>query len=453
MRILAIAVALSISSAAARAQTTETPIPFDSAQRVMAITPAVALRLKLTAPVWPVTGEYQEARLFAVSPGDAFTLVVHRPSGASDRFTLSPSDRDALRSAIDAAMSATGRPSAEFGADLVSEPAGNRLAIRLTTLAAVAYGPLAASLTDSPEGAGAAWLLTTGLTFFASYQAAQSKGITRAQSDLAGDLGLATGGGALLLGYSATGNADRGVRAVALGGAVVGTLVGGASAAKLSDAEVHGAMLGLRMGGALGLATSSLLAGNNRDGRSVAAASAVGMAIGYPLGLMYPRRASYLVTAGDAEAMATSGLIGAAWAAATLGDNNPGGPRVGATLGIGYLVGGLVGSQVFARQFDLTRSQSTVLDVGAVAGALVGLAIPVLSDNANNAVTWASAAGGATLGVALLAGSFPLASKVGAPVAGRLRRLGRAQVSVSPLSAIAFAGQTPGQYSLMNVRF
>lgn len=450
MRILAIAAVMSLSPAWARAQSTESPVPFDSAQRVMAITPALALRLKLTAPVWPVTGEYQEARLFAVSPGDAFTLVVHRPSGASERFTLSTGDRDALRSAIDAAMSATGRPSAEFGADLVSEPAGNRFAARLTTLAALAYGPLAASLIDSPEGASAAWLLTTGLTFFVSYQAAQSTGITRAQSELAGDLGLASAGGALLLGYSATGDAERGVRAVALAGGVLGTVVGAAAAAKMSDAEAHGAMLGLRMGGALGVAASSFASG---DGRSVAAASAAGMAIGYPLGLMYPRHASYLVTAGDAEAMGTSGLIGATWAAATLGDSGASGARVGATLGVGYLVGGLLGSQIFARPFNLTRSQSTVLDVGAVAGGLVGLAIPVLSDNNNSAVLFASAAGGATLGVAVLAGSFPLASKVRSPVAGRFRRLGEAQFSVSPLSALALTGRTPGRYSLVNVRF
>jgi len=450
MRILAIAAVMSLAPAWARAQSTETPVPFDSAQRVMAITPAVALRLKLTAPAWPVTGEYQEARLFAVSPGDAFTLVVRRPSGASDRFTLSAGDRDVLRSAIDAAMSATGRPSAEFGADLVSEPAGNRFAARLTTLAAVAYAPLAASLIDSPEGAGAAYLLTTGLTFFVSYQAAQSSGITRAQSELAGDLGLASAGGALLLGYSATGDADKGVRAAALGGAVLGTIVGASAAAKMSDAEAHGAMLGLRMGGALGVAASSFASG---DDRSLAAASVAGMAIGYPLGLMYPRHASYLVTAGDEEAMGTTALIGAAWAAATLGDNsNPSGARVGATLGVGYLVGGLLGSQTFARPFNLTRSQSTVLDVGAVAGGLVGLAIPVLSGTDNSGTLWAAAAGGATLGVAVLAGSFPHASKV-APVAGRFRRLGGAQFSVSPMSALAFAGRTPGRYSLVNVRF
>jgi hypothetical protein len=168
--------------------------------------------------------------------------------------------------------------------------------------------------------------------------------------------------------------------------------------------------------------------------------------------LAYPRHAGYLVTAGDAEAIGTSGFIGAAWAAATLGDD-PGPNRVAATLALGYLGGGLIGSQVFARQFNLTRTQANILDVGAVAGALVGLAIPVLADQNNTGAVMGAAAGGATLGAAIIAGSFPLASRVGAPVAGRFRRLGSAQFSLSPLSALALAGRSPGQYSLVNVRF
>jgi hypothetical protein len=452
MRILAIAavVALFAAPASGRAQTVESPVSFDSAHRVLAITPAMVQRLNLVSPTWPVAGEFKEAHLFSVSPGDAFTLVVQRPSGASERFTLSANERDALRAAIDAGMTASGRPSAEIGSDLVSEPAGNRFAVHLTTLAAIAYGPLAASLFENDgQAAGAAWLLTTGLTFFVSYSAAQSSGITRAQSDLAGDLGLVAGGSGLLLGYAATGDADQGVRGLALASAIIGTAVCAGAAVKMSDAEVHGAMMGVRMGSAFGVAASRL---GGADGRSTAAVAVAGAMIGFPLGLAYPRHAGYLVTAGDAEAMGTSGLIGAAWAAATLGDN-PSSKRVAGSLALGYFGGGLIGSQVFARQFNLTRTQATVIDAGALAGGLVGLAIPVLSSQNNEAAIWGAAAGGATLGVALLAGSFPLASKAGTPVAGRLRRLGAAQFSVSPLSALALAGRAAGQYSLVNVRF
>src|SRR5215467_1281185 len=158
MRVLAIAAVVSLFAASAQAQTLETPVAFDSAQRVLAITPAMVQRLNLVAPTWPVTGEFKEAHLFSVSPGDAFTLVVQRPSGASQRFTLSGNEREALRAAVDAGMITAGRPSAEVGSDVVSEPAGNRFAAHLTTLAAVVYGPLAASLFDDGKAAGAAWL-------------------------------------------------------------------------------------------------------------------------------------------------------------------------------------------------------------------------------------------------------------------------------------------------------
>ena len=42
---------LLLVASVAGAQTTESPIPFDSARRVVAVTPAVADRLKLVAPV------------------------------------------------------------------------------------------------------------------------------------------------------------------------------------------------------------------------------------------------------------------------------------------------------------------------------------------------------------------------------------------------------------------
>jgi hypothetical protein len=41
------------------AQTIERPQPFDSAQRVVAVTPALAQRLNLAAPTWPAHGDYR----------------------------------------------------------------------------------------------------------------------------------------------------------------------------------------------------------------------------------------------------------------------------------------------------------------------------------------------------------------------------------------------------------
>ncbi|HEY5062268.1 MAG TPA: hypothetical protein VII52_12080, partial [Gemmatimonadaceae bacterium] len=83
------------SSTALAAQTIERPVPFDSAHRVLAITPGVAERLHLqtAADLWPVQGGYREARLYSVQPGGSFTLVVQRLDGALERIALTPEQR------------------------------------------------------------------------------------------------------------------------------------------------------------------------------------------------------------------------------------------------------------------------------------------------------------------------------------------------------------------------
>lgn len=448
MRVRVFAVLLMLFAVTLRAQTIETPIAFDSAHRVFAITPGMAERLALQSPAWLVSGEFREVRLYSVSPGDGYTLVVHRPSGTFERFALSLSERTTLGNAIDAAMSVAGRPSAEIAADMVSEPAGNAFARRLTILSAIAYGPLAASLADNGPGAGALYLLTTGLTYFVSYGAAQSNKFTRAQSDLAGDLGLAGGGAGLLLGYAATGEGGKAVRATGLGGALIGTVAGASLAKRYSDAEAHGAIMGVEAGAAAGVAAASLA---NADGRSVAFASVLGGAVGYPVGVWYPRHAGYSLTAGDVEAIGTSALIGSLWAAATLG-TDPGAARVGATLGLGYLGGAFVGERVIARSFNLTQTQANVLKVGALAGGLIGLAIPTLADEQSLPLQAVTAAGGATLGMAALAASFPRSTRVGSSLRST-RQVGSFGVSISPASAFAAATGVAGRHSLVRLSF
>src|SRR5689334_19313451 len=220
------------------AQTTETPAPFDSAARLFVITPGVATRLGLTAPAWPIAGQYVDARLYSVNPPGGFVLVARTQSGVFQRFPLSDAERASLQRVIDAAVVAGGRPGADVGSD-VSEPAGNGFARHLTVLGALAYGPLAASLSDDASVGGAAYLAVTGLTFFISYNAGQSGRITRAQSDLASNMGLAAAGAGGLLAYSATGNGDKGVRAVALASGIAGTVIGASLGRPLTDAEAH----------------------------------------------------------------------------------------------------------------------------------------------------------------------------------------------------------------------
>lgn len=446
MRLAVAVAALSlVLSSPARSQTIETPVPFDSARRVLAITSDMADRLGLRPPAWPVTGAYREARLYSVSPPGGFTLVVERPSGALERFTISDAARASLGGVVDAAISATGGLAGRGSPTVVaSDPIGNRFAGRLTVLSAIAYGPLAASLADEGSGATALYLATTGLTFFASYAAAQQNQFTRAQADLASDLGLAAGAGGFLLGYAGTGNSeDKGIRALALGTAFAGTLTGAVVGKGMTDAEAHGITLGIEVGAATGLALSRALSDN---GQAAAATVVAGGAIGLPIGLMYARRAPYTVTPGDAESVGLSGLIGAAWSATTLGDS-PSERRVAATLGTGYVLGALAGSFAIARPLNLTRSQANVLKVGALAGGLVGAAIPVLAEDIDPAAGFAAIAGGATLAVAALAGSFPKTALAMGQQPGRLKW------SFSPTGLLGLKSRRPGLYPLGRLTF
>jgi hypothetical protein len=401
-------IALSFAAASvAAAQSTESPIPFDSAQRVIAVTPAVAARLQLSSPFWPVAGEYREARLYSIDPGGGFVLVVQLSSGALQRFPLTADERHSLGFAIDAAMRASGRPSAEAMSEFVSEPAGNAFARHQTFLAAVVYAPLAASLADDGAAAGGLYLATTGLTFFISYGSAQNTPFTRAQSDLAGSLGLSAAAGGLLVGYSVTGNADKGVRAIALGSAIAGTASGVALGRRLSDAEVHAAALGIETAAVTAVTAAGIV---GTDSRSIALAAAIGGSVGYPLGVRYPRRASYTVTAGDVEATSTAGLAGILAGGAVVASlDHPSSAQYATFLGGGYLAGVALGDLTIARRYDLTQAQANVVNVGALAGALLGLAVPVLTDASDSPLPYAVAAGGAVLGMAAIASTFPKA--------------------------------------------
>jgi hypothetical protein len=455
MRTIIVSLLFTASSVLA-AQSTETPIPFDSALRVVAVTPAVATRLKLGAPSWPVSGLYREARLYSIDPGGGFVLVVQLPSGALQRFPLSAAERTTLGFSIDAAMRASGRPSAEPMSEFVSEPAGNAFARHQTFLAAIVYAPLAASLADDGAAAGGIYLATTGLAFFISYGSAQNTPFTRAQSDLAGSLGLAAAAGGILAGYSLTGDADRGVRALALGSAVAGMAAGVALGERLSDAEAHAATLGIETA-AVTAVTVAGVAG--ADPRSMAIAAVLAGGTGYSIGVHYPRRASYTVTAGDVEATSTAGLVGVlAGGAFVAGLDRPSPAQYAGFLGGGYLAGLALGDLTFARRFDLTQAQANIINVGAIAGGLLGLAVPVLGDVQNNGVPYAVAAGGAALGTAAIASTFPtVGSKVSAT--GRATERGSrgtgggARFSITPGGLAGLAARTPGRHVLARLVF
>jgi hypothetical protein len=449
LRRLALVVFLVVSRIAS-AQTIETPAPFDSAARLFVVTPGVATRLGLVTPAWPLSGQYVDARLYSVSPGGGFVLVARTESGVFQRFPMSDAERAALQRVIDAAVTAGGRLGADMGND-VSEPAGNGFARHLTVLGALAYGPLAASLGDDESTAGAAYLAVTGMAFFVSYNAGRTGRITRAQSDLASNMGLAAAAGGVLLGYAITGDADKGVRALALGAGIAGTIAGASLGRPLTDAEAHAGVTGIEATATGAWALSSAVGASPQG---MAAAVAGGEALGYVLGVRYPRRASFKVTAGDMNAVQTAGLVGALYGGAALSAiDNPSARQIGITMGSSYLAGMVVGNYTIARRLDLSTSEANIATVGALAGGLIGLAVPVLTQSSDNSLVLGAAGFGATLGMAITLGITKDNRSAGAARLDRTSDPGWRVTAPSALGLAGLAARAPGRYPLVRVTF
>ena len=410
-----VALALAIAAVPAAAQdptppvVTERPVAFDEGQRVFAITPPLAERLRLAAPAWPVTGAYREARLF--SSGATFTLVVARTDGTFDRLPLDAAAADALRQAVSEAHARRGSPSAEPGSDVLSEPAGFAFARNQLLVGLFVYGPTMAALVaeNDEDGSTAAgtYLLSAGAPFFLALARNRGEPVTRAQNHLATD-----GGPRLALitsaaWYAATGDRDRtAYQGAVLAGAIGGTVAGLKMGRGLTDGEAQ-AMTATSTwataltAGALGTmgrfdercrtktgTTIEWQTGqpvsypyeecDPRFGRADYGVLAAAALAGYPLGAVWVRRAGYAVTAGDVKATFASGLVGMA-AAGTLLPSDAERRTASAVLTAGLVGGVLVGDRLIARRFDYTRGQGTLLGVGAIGGALLGLVPPTLA--------------------------------------------------------------------------
>ena len=98
----------------AGAQIRERPIPFDSAGRILAITPTLAARLGLAPPVWPVSGDYVDVRLYSTDDtSGAAVLVVRRPREVLERYPLAAGQQLDLAATVNrgvAAQRAAGGP-------------------------------------------------------------------------------------------------------------------------------------------------------------------------------------------------------------------------------------------------------------------------------------------------------------------------------------------------------
>jgi hypothetical protein len=189
----------------------------------------------------------------------------------------------------------------------------------------------------------------------------------------------------------------------------------------MTDAEAHGAIVGIETAAAATWAVASAAGASDRASAGIVAGSEL---IGFPLG-------------------AIGGRSGAS------------SRQLGIALGSGYVAGALVGDLAIARPLDLTTAEANIGTVGALAGSLIGLAAPVLAGSDDNAFVFGAAAVGATLGfsTALAIANPPRARSSERSRAGNPGRESRLRITTATPAVLGMLWRRPGAYSLVRVSF
>ena len=431
------------------AQVIETPTPFDSTGRVQVMTPALATRIALTPPEWPVTGAFTEARLYTSSAGGG-VIVVNR-GGGLERHALTEDQLRGLRIRVDAALASDrGFAPTEPAAEAVQQTRGTFVRNHMI-LATALYGPLLASLSEDGETATALYLVSIGASYFALNNIKRTTIITRAQTDLSTDGALRGAGtaSALLLAFGDENINQKTASGTALAGAIIGAITGYQRGIGLTSAEAHAAMSASNFAaatafGVLG-ATRDEFA-NADDERLVAGSMVAAGLAGYVLGPNYPRKARYTVTAGDVRVLLVGATLGAMAGATPFAGNDDNIVFAGATAG-GLLGIALVERQ-WSRPFDHISSDVTQIWLGTVAGALLGTAGVVLSDPSVKG-GMLLVTGGGVLG-ALAGHNFANPARAGSRA---MRPEGERRVRFDAAGLVFAASRVPGQHALLRLSF
>lgn len=443
---------LSFAATDLSAQVVERPVPFDSAGQLVVITPYIADRASLRAPWWPVSGDFTEARLYTVNDS-TYVLSVGRKTGVVERYTITAADREAIRAIV-----------SRLPRDVIAArgDARNSFIKNQTFLGLFVYGPtFAGAISDNGAGATAGYLVVAGGTFFAASEISRRMLISRAQSDLAFNLGHngALAGWATMYLFDANGRAQS---AGAFVGGLTGTTLGLRIARGMTEADAVGAAFGSDIGALVGWGTTEAIRGeetctpnpdpflapdcrrsfSNRAEVATILASGI---LGYPLGLLYPRNARYHVTPGDIQTLWSTAYLGAAAAGTFLGDHSSR-RTIAATLTTGGILGIIAGDRFLVQRFDHSRTEGGRVFLGMFAGTLMGAGVAALTNTNNpdpHLVSGLATAGG-LIGIIATERYLDPASDAGPP---------RLSVTFNPTSLAMLATRTPGNHSLLNVRF
>lgn len=434
------------------AQVIERPVPFDNGGLVTVMTPFIADRAGLRPPWWPVSGEFTEARLFTANDS-TYVLAVTRRTGVVERYSLSGTDRDAIGAVVSRLPRET----------IMARTDARSAFIRGQTLLGLfVYGPaFAGAIGDNAGSQSAGYLVVAGGSFFAASEISRRMFIARPQADLSTNMGL----NGALVGWGTTyllGAGDRGQFAGAFIGGLTGAALGVRIARNMTEADAVGAAWGSDIGALIAFGTMEALRGEETctfdpvnftetcrgrrlsDRAEVATILGAGI-IGYPLGVLYPRNAAYNVTAGDVQILASTTALGAGAGIALLNKNTTY-SHAAVMATVGGVLGMMAGDRFLVRRYDHDRAEADRIALGTGAGALMGAGIAALgkSSRENPHVIGGLAVGGGLAGL-IITERYLRPN----PDAGR-RRL---RVTFNPASIPLVAARTPGNHSLINVRF
>jgi len=434
------------------AQVVERPVPFDNNGLVTVMTPFIADRAGLRPPWWPVSGEFTDARLFTANDS-TYVLAVTRRTGVVERYTLSATDRDAIRAVVSRLPRET----------IVARTDARNAFIRgQTALGLTVYGPaFAGAIGDNSGSQSAGYLVVAGGSFFAASEISRRMFISRPQADLSTNMGL----NGALAGWGTTyllNAGDKGQFAGAFIGGLTGATIGVRTARNMTEADAVATGFGSYVGALIALGTMEALRGerectfdpvtfvqtctsrrlSNRAEVAVVLASGL---IGYPIGLLYPRNARYSVTAGDVQTLGTTALLGAGAGIALL-NRDASYSRFATLATVGGVLGMMAGDRFLVRRYDHSRGEADRLWLGTAAGGLMGAGIAALGKSSRenpHVIGGLTVAGG-------LAGLIVTERYLRPnPDAGRPRL----RVTFNPASIPLLFARTPGNHSLINVRF
>lgn len=451
-RLVTIGALLLLPALRVHAQIIERPVPFDSSGLVTVMTPFLADRAALRPPWWPVSGEFTEARLFTANDS-TYVLAVTRRTGVVERYTLSGIDRDAIRAVVSRLPRET---------IMARTDARNAFIRGQTLLGLFVYGPaFAGAIGDNSGTASAAYLVVAGGSFFAASEISRRMFISRPQADLSTN----TGFNGALAGWATTYLLNGGSKAQYAGafiGGVTGAAIGVHAARNMTEGDAVAAGFGSDIGALIAFGTMEALRGDRSctldpvtfvetctsrrlsDRSEVAVVLASGL-IGYPIGLLYPRNAMYSVTAGDVQTLGTTAALGAG-AGISLLSRHASYSHFATVATVGGVLGMMAGDRFLVQRYDHDRDEADRLSLGTAAGALMGLGIAAIDSSTRNNphVIGGLAVGGGLAGLIITERYLRPKHDAGRP---------RLRVAFNPASIALLAARTPGNHSLINVRF